>query len=107
MYVSIFYICMDFYMQEAQQLLEKRLPIPAYEHVLKLSHTFNILDSRGAVSVSERQVNFGRMRALSRGVSELFLERRTELGHPLGIVPAFEVLFLFSISRETPSTETA
>jgi hypothetical protein len=78
-------------MQEAEALLEKRLPIPAYDHILKLSHTFNILDARGAVGLSERQENFRSMRALSKRVSELFLERRAELGMPLGEVPAFQV----------------
>ena len=77
--------------QEAEQLLEKRLPIPAYDNILKLSHTFNVLDARGAVGLSERQDNFGRMRALSKQVSELYLERRQELGLPLGEVPALEV----------------
>ena len=74
--------------QEAVALLDKRLPIPAYDHILKLSHTFNVLDARGAVGLSERQANFGRMRALSRRVAELFTARRVELGLPLGEVPA-------------------
>ncbi|KAK9809022.1 hypothetical protein WJX72_008075 [[Myrmecia] bisecta] len=78
----------ELYLQEANCLLEKRLPIPAYDHLLKMSHTFNILDARGAVGVSERANIFATMRTVARKVTGLWLERRTELGHPLGIIPA-------------------
>ena len=57
------------YMQEAQQMLEKRLPVPAYDHLLKLSHTFNLLDARGAVGMSERADCFATMRNLARQVT--------------------------------------
>lgn len=69
-------------------MLEKRLPIPAYDHVLKLSHTFNLLDARGAVGVTERANCFAVMRQLAREVTGLWLARREELGHPLGVVAA-------------------
>ncbi len=50
-------------------MLAKRLPIPAYDHLLKLSHTFNLLDARGAVGVTERANCFATMRALAREVT--------------------------------------
>ena len=80
-------------MQEADKLLVRRLPIPAYDHILKLSHIFNLLDARGAVGFTERQDNFARMRNLARRVSEVFQERRQELEFPLGKVPAIPVRF--------------
>lgn len=52
-----------------RRMLAKRLPIPAYDHLLKLSHTFNILDARGAVGVTERANCFATMRALAREVT--------------------------------------
>lgn len=55
--------------QEARRLLEARLPIPAYDHLLKLSHVFNVLDARGAVGVTERQACFATLRALARQVT--------------------------------------
>ena len=73
----------DLYETEANSMLEKRLPIPAYDHVLKASHAFNVMDARGAVGVTERQKLFARMRALTRKVSLLWIERREELGLPL------------------------
>ncbi|MGH3861273.1 glycine--tRNA ligase [Actinokineospora sp.] len=76
------------YAAEARRLLDARLPVPAHVHVLKCSHAFNILDSRGAVSTTERAKAFARMRGLAREVAALWAERRTELGHPLGAVEA-------------------
>ncbi len=73
--------------KEAKRLLERRLPIPAFDHLLKLSHTFNILDARGAVGVTERANSFAALRALARQVTALWLERREELEHPLGVIP--------------------
>lgn len=71
------------YEGEALELLEKRLPVPAYNYVLKASHTFNILDARGAIGVTERARYFQRMRNLSRDVARLWLTRREELEYPL------------------------
>ena len=78
------------YATEAKRLLDLRLPVPAHTYVLKCSHTFNVLDARGAISTTERARAFARMRGLAREVSALWAERRAELGHPLGIaeVPA-------------------
>lgn len=75
----------DEYAAEAQRMIEARLPVPAHYQVLKCSHTFNVLDARGAVSTTERATAFGRMRKLSREVAKLWQERRLELEHPLGL----------------------
>jgi glycyl-tRNA synthetase alpha chain len=61
---------------ECRHLLERELPIPAYDQVLKCSHTFNLLDARGAISVTERAGYIGRVRALARRVAQAYLEQR-------------------------------
>ena len=75
----------DDYAQEAQRMVDARLPVPAHYLVLKCSHAFNVLDARGAVSSTERAAAFGRMRLLSREIASLWQERRRELGYPLGV----------------------
>lgn len=69
---------------EAQRLIELRLPIPAYSQILKCSHTFNVLDARGAMGTTERATAFASMRRLAHDVAELWRDRRDELGFPLG-----------------------
>ncbi len=71
------------YEREAERLIERRLTLPAYEHVLKCSHVFNLLDARGAVGVAERASLMGRSRSLARRCAELYLARREEMGWPL------------------------
>lgn len=66
------------------QLLAEKLPLPAYEQVLKASHTFNLLDARGAISVTERARYIGRVRNLSKGVAQSYFEAREALGFPRG-----------------------
>ncbi|HEX5119040.1 MAG TPA: glycine--tRNA ligase [Pseudonocardiaceae bacterium] len=73
------------YAAEADRMIALRLPVPAHYFVLKCSHTFNVLDARGAVSTTERARAFGRMRRQAREVTRLWQERRAELGHPLGV----------------------
>ncbi len=73
----------NLYESEARSCLDKGLVIPAYDHILRCSHTFNLLDSRGAIGVTERAAYFARMRALSREVSEAYVTLREELGYPL------------------------
>ncbi len=73
----------DFYEQECQKLVESELAIPAYEMVLKASHTFNLLDARHAISVTERQRFILRVRKLSFAVAQAYLESRERLGFPL------------------------
>ena len=69
--------------RECQRLLEKNLPLPAYEQVLQASHTFNVLDARRAISVTERQRYILRVRALARSVAENYHHSREALGFPL------------------------
>jgi len=67
----------------SHQLVADGLPLPAYEQVLKASHTFNLLDARGAISVTERQRFILRVRALARNVARAYYERRESLGFPM------------------------
>ena len=69
--------------KESKKLIEAGLPLPAYEQVLKASHTFNILDARHAISVTERQRYILRVRNLSRAVAEAYYTSREELGFPM------------------------
>ena len=69
--------------RESTRLVEVGLPLPAYEQVLKASHTFNLLDARRAISVSERQRYILRVRALSRRVAQAYYDAREALGFPL------------------------
>ncbi|MBM3145437.1 MAG: glycine--tRNA ligase subunit beta [Chloroflexi bacterium] len=72
----------DLYEAEAQVCLEHRQVLPAHDYMLKCSHTFNILDTRGAIGVTERAGFFRRMRGLSRRVAETYIEQRQRLGFP-------------------------
>jgi glycyl-tRNA synthetase alpha chain len=69
--------------KEAKRLMEARCALPAYEMVLKCSHTFNLLDARGAISVTERAAYIGRVRALARAVAQAYYEARERLGFPM------------------------
>ncbi|MFI5302020.1 MAG: glycine--tRNA ligase subunit alpha, partial [Polyangiales bacterium] len=71
------------YEAECKRLLALKLPLPAYDFCLKCSHTFNNLDARGAISVTERAGYIGRVRLLARGCAEGFLLNREALGFPL------------------------
>lgn len=73
----------DQYEAEARRILEAGLVVPAFDWVLKCSHVFNLLDARGAVSVTERTAYIGRVRALARQVALAYVKMREELGHPL------------------------
>ncbi|TVP57279.1 MAG: glycine--tRNA ligase subunit alpha [Halomonadaceae bacterium] len=73
----------DEYESESQRLIDINLPLPAYEQVLKASHTFNLLDARHAISVTERQRFILRVRTLARAVAGAYLARRRELGFPM------------------------
>ena len=68
---------------EALALASQQLPLPAYEQVIKCSHTFNLLDARGAISVTERAGYIGRVRNLARKVAAAYLEQREALGFPM------------------------
>ncbi len=71
------------YQQEAQRLLELGLVRPAYDYILKCSHTFNLLDARGAISVTERTSYISRVRNLARSAAEGYLAQREQLGFPM------------------------
>ena len=73
----------DFYEEQADKLVVVNLPLPAYEMVLKASHAFNLLDARGAISVTERQRFILRVRTLARKVAISYTEARAKLGFPL------------------------
>ncbi len=68
---------------EAKRLVEAQCVLPAYEMVLKSSHTFNLLDARGAISVTERAAYIGRVRTLARAVAQAYYESRERLGFPM------------------------
>ena len=68
----------DDYEAECRRLIERGLPLPAYDFVLKCSHAFNLLDARGAISVTERAAYIGRVRNLVRAVAQLYLAQRQE-----------------------------
>jgi glycyl-tRNA synthetase alpha chain len=69
--------------RESKRLIELGLPLPAYEMALKASHTFNLLDARRAISVTERQGYILRVRALARAVAEAYYASREALGFPM------------------------
>jgi glycyl-tRNA synthetase alpha chain len=68
---------------EAKRLMEAQCVLPAYEMVLKCSHTFNLLDARGAISVTERAAYIGRVRTLARLIAQAYYDSRERLGFPL------------------------
>ncbi|HEY3315962.1 MAG TPA: glycine--tRNA ligase subunit alpha [Bacillota bacterium] len=73
----------DLYEREAKRVLEHGLILPAYDFVLKCSHAFNVLEARGAISVTERTRYLGRIRAIARGCAQAWLKVREEMGFPL------------------------
>ncbi|HAZ41586.1 MAG TPA: glycine--tRNA ligase subunit alpha, partial [Methylococcaceae bacterium] len=73
----------DTYERESKRLIDLDLPLPAYEMVLKASHSFNLLDARKAISVTERQRFILRVRELARAVAEAYYQRRESLGFPM------------------------
>ncbi len=75
-------VMFDEFEAEANNALDRGLIFPAHDYILKCSHTFNLLDGRGAVGVTERAAIFGRMRELARRVTDGYLEQREQLGFP-------------------------
>jgi glycyl-tRNA synthetase alpha chain len=69
--------------RQAKSLIEQKLALPAYEQVLKAAHTFNLLDARGAISVTERAAYIGRIRNLAKSVAQSYQESRLRLGFPM------------------------
>ena len=81
--VEFLQVAFDAHERQAGLLMEKQLALPAYEQVLKAAHTFNLLDARGAISVTERAAYIGRIRNLAKGVAQGYLDSRARLGFPL------------------------
>jgi glycyl-tRNA synthetase alpha chain len=81
--VSQLFSVFDHCEAEAMRLVDKDLPLPAYEMVMKASHTFNLLDARHAISVTERQRYILRVRTLARAVAQAYYDARAALGFPL------------------------
>jgi glycyl-tRNA synthetase alpha chain len=73
----------EIYEKESYRLVEEGLLLPAYDYVLKCSHTFNLLDARGAISVSERASYIGRVRNMARRCARLYIKQREDMGYPL------------------------
>jgi glycyl-tRNA synthetase alpha chain len=69
--------------KQAQYLITQQLALPAYEQILKAGHNFNLLDARGAISVTERAAYIGRIRNLARSVAASYLDSRARLGFPM------------------------
>jgi len=72
----------DVYEREARRCIEAGLVVPAHDYNLKCSHTFNVMDTRGAIGVTERAQYFRRMREVAAEISELYVAQREEMGHP-------------------------
>ncbi len=81
--VKMLFRLFDDFEQEYRAITEKGLLFPAYDCVLKCSHFFNLLDARGAISVTERTRFIGRVRSMARGVARAYCEQREEMGFPL------------------------
>ncbi|WP_428262964.1 glycine--tRNA ligase subunit alpha [Haliangium sp.] len=81
--VALGFELFDRYEAESKRLLGADLVLPAYDYCMKSSHAFNVLDARGAISVTERQRYIGRVRALARGCAEGYVRSRARLGFPL------------------------
>jgi glycyl-tRNA synthetase alpha chain len=102
--VEFLFHSFDVYERESQRLIDKGLPLPAYELVMKASHAFNLLDARHAISVTERQRFILRVRTLARAVAQAYFDARKKLGFPL----APESLRAELLAADTtPSTEEA
>ncbi|AGZ43743.1 glycine--tRNA ligase [Actinoplanes friuliensis] len=97
---------LELYAAEAQRMIDEGLPVPAHSYVLKCSQAFNVLDSRGAVSTADRAAEFGRMRRLAGDVARLWVARRDELGHPLGVVEPLPAAAAFETVVEGTAPRT-
>jgi glycyl-tRNA synthetase alpha chain len=91
--------------KQAKHLIEVQLALPAYEQVLKAAHSFNLLDARGAISVTERAAYIGRIRNLARAVAQSYFESRERLGFPMA--PREWVAQMAPAMPASPSTKKA
>jgi len=81
--IQMLFNLFNIYEKEARRLIEMELSLPAYDYILKCSHTFNLLDARGAISVSERTGYISRVRNIARLCAEEYIKQREKLGFPL------------------------
>ncbi len=81
--ISMLFNLFDIFEKEAKKLIEKGLTLPAYDYILKCSHTFNLLDARGAISVTERTGYISRVRNIARLCAENYVKQREKMGFPL------------------------
>ncbi|MCJ7539836.1 MAG: glycine--tRNA ligase subunit alpha [Desulfobacterales bacterium] len=81
--VEMLLLLFNQYEAESERMIKEKLVLPAYEYCLKCSHTFNLLDARGAISVMERTSYIGRIRNLARACAEGYLKQREAMGFPL------------------------
>jgi glycyl-tRNA synthetase alpha chain len=95
----------DNYERDSQHLIEQKLPLPAYEMVMKASHVFNLLDARHAISVTERQRFILRVRSLARAVAQAYYDARKELGFPLAEESLRQQALLDAKTAATPKTK--
>ncbi|UDG82489.1 glycine--tRNA ligase subunit alpha [Candidatus Vallotia cooleyia] len=80
---ELLFMFFNAYESEARRIIEKRLALPSYELILKAAHIFNLLDARGAISVTERATYISRIRALARLVAQTYYDSRKALGFPM------------------------
>lgn len=80
---EVLFTLFNLHEKEAERLMQLNLVLPTFDQVLKCSHTFNLLDARGVISVTERTRYIGRIRSLARQVAQLYLKQREELNYPL------------------------
>ncbi len=92
--------------KEAELALDKKLVLPAHDYILKCSHTFNILDTRGAIGVTERQALFGRMRELARRTAETYVEQREQMEYPWRDVPTIVGAKKYEAEKQTQKGRT-
>ncbi len=81
--IKMLFDLFDMYEAECKRVVSNSLVLPAYEYCLKCSHTFNLLDARGAISVTERTSYIARVRNLARACGQAYFEQRKEMGFPL------------------------
>lgn len=80
---AMLFTLFDMFESEALRIVKNELVLPAYDYVLKCSHVFNLLDARGAISVTERTAYIGRVRNLSRACASAYVKQREEMGYPM------------------------
>ena len=81
--VAMLFSLFNMYEQEAKNMIREGLVLPAYDYCLKCSHTFNLLEARGSISVTERTGYIARVRELAKGCAATYVTQREEMGHPL------------------------